>query len=115
MEGRKEGVQGREGDGAVDSRGDGKVSELPCLLRGRSRKTTEFSGAAAVVVVVVVQFLFWPPEDGGDQGRWQSQWGRGPRVTERHRYTHTPEDFVSITYTTAKANEDFHSSGGLEV
>lgn len=37
----KEGVQGREDGGAVGSHGDGKVSELPCLLRGRSRKTTE--------------------------------------------------------------------------
>lgn len=24
-----------------------------------------------------------------DQGRWQGQWGRGPRVTERQRHTHT--------------------------
>lgn len=90
MEGRKECRAERATERSVPVE-TGKVSELPCLLRGRSRKTTEFSGAAAVVVVVVVQFLFWPPEDGGggDQGRWQSQWGRGVPGSQRDTDTHT--------------------------
>lgn len=90
----KKGVWGR-----VGSHGDRKVSELPCLLRGRSRKTTvqrsSGSGRCGCAVFILAT------RGQGDQGRWQGQWGRVPRVTERQRHTrtHTPEDFVSITKT----------------
>lgn len=87
-EGVKEGVRGREDGGAVGSHGDGKVSELPCLLRGRSRKTTEFSAAAAVVVVV--QFLFWPPEDGATKADGRVSGGEVPgSPRDKDIYTHT--------------------------
>lgn len=95
-EGRKEGKMCRaerteEQSVPVET---GRCQSYRVLLRGRSRKTTEFSAAAAVVVVV--QFLFWPPEDGATKADGRVSGGEVPG-SQRDKDTHTPKDFVSIT------------------
>lgn len=94
-DGGTDGVRGREGKGAVGSRGDGKVSELPCLLRRRSRKTTEFSSVAADVMVV--QFLFWPPEDGATKADGRISGGDVPG-SQRDTDTHTHRRTLSVLH-----------------